>query len=131
MKVFLIIFVISIFLYFYYKTIFVKNLSIESFVSKIIGDQGVLPKNDIDSIPIHTVVQDRYKNMYYYEYPDSEYQDILIHLLSKPNNAKNQDEFINYILNTLNNSDKLKDTQIVDTNINNKSIELLLYRKNK
>jgi len=134
MKVFLVILVIGIFLYFYYKTILVKTVSIESvesFVSAVIGNQGVLPKNDIDSIPVHTVVQNRYRNMYYYEYPDSEYEDILIHILSKPTNAKNQDEFIDYISNIINNSDKLKNTQIVDKNIHNNSIELLLYRKNK
>jgi hypothetical protein len=133
MKIIVIILILLVFLHFYYKTI-LNNKNIESFFSEIIANKGVLPENTIDSIPVNTKIQDRYKNMYYSEYSDKEYEDILIHLLTKPNinsNINNSDDFIKYIFDILNNSDQLNELQIVDKSIKRNNIELLFYRKDK
>jgi len=131
MKIVIVFVIIILIILFYFHC---KLKTIESFLD-VIGDNGILPTNYVDSIPVHTKIQDRYKNMYYYEYPDDEYQDILISILSVPIpstiNIKSSDDFINYISIMLNKSQKLNDIQIVDQSINNDSIELLLYRKNK
>jgi hypothetical protein len=103
----------------------------------VIADKGALPDNTIDSLFVNSKVQDRYSNMYYYEYDDPEFEDILIHIFSIPVDKKytinSNETFLQYILDTFNNSDKFKDsqTQIVDSSINGQTIEVLLYRKNK
>ena len=123
----IIIFIFGYVYYFHFKN--------EKFIN-VIPDKGVIDDTVIDSLPITNEVSSKYKNNYYYEYDNVEYERLLNDIFSRPSNninkIKSYNAFLNYITDTLNNSYEFKNIQIVqDRQLDNNNIEVLLYRENK
>lgn len=119
-----IILFIGLYIYYFYYN--------ESFT--VIPDKSIINTKNIDSLLVNNNIYDKYKNNYYYEYNNEEYETILKNIFNNKKNTdiKSYNDFLNYITNILNNSNELNNIQIVeDKQIDKNNIEVLLYRENK